>query len=126
MILAATSQTGSALSPLILLVVLGAVFYFLLIRPQRRRQQQHQSLVESVHLGDEVVTIGGIYGIVQFVGEQDFQLEIAPGTTVRMLKSAIARVITPEDEDEADYEDDEDEPAENEDEDREASEEEGR
>ena len=104
-ILAATSSSGSAFSPLILLVVLGAVFYFLLIRPQRRRQAQHQTLVEGVRVGDEIVTIGGIYGVVQFVGEQDFQLEIAPDTTVRMLKSAIARVITAEGEDEEEYED---------------------
>jgi preprotein translocase subunit YajC len=107
-ILAAASSGGSPYSSLILLVVLGAVFYFLLIRPQRRRQSQHQRLVEGVKVGDEVVTIGGLYGIVQFVGEQDFQLEIAPDTTVRMLKTAIARVVTADDEEEADDYDEDD------------------
>ena len=91
-------------SGLIFLAILIFIFYFMLIRPQRRRQQQHQSLVESVKPGDEIVTIGGLHGIVQFVGEQDLQLEIAPNTTVRLLKSAIARVVAPEDE-----EDEEDE-----------------
>jgi preprotein translocase subunit YajC len=101
--MAATSQSGSALSPLILLVVLGAVFYFLLIRPQRRRQAQHQTLVEAVKVDDDVVTIGGIYGVVRFVGEQDLQLEVAPDTTIRVLKSAVARVLTAEEEEDDDF-----------------------
>lgn len=107
-ILAASSSAGGGLSSLVFLALLIVIFYFVLIRPQRRRQQQHRSVVESVTEGAEVVTIGGMYGTVSFVGEQDVQLEIAPDVTIRILKSSIARVLTPEDEVEEEEEQEED------------------
>jgi preprotein translocase subunit YajC len=76
------------LLPLLLLV---AVFYFLLIRPQQRRMRQQRSLVESLDVGAEILTIGGIYGTISSVEDDAFGVEIAPGTRVRLLKSAVAR-----------------------------------
>ena len=84
---------GNPLSSLFFLVLLFVIFYFMLIRPQRRRAQQHQRLLESLEPGDEVVTIGGLYGTITSMGEEDVELEVAPGTTMRFLKSAVARRI---------------------------------
>lgn len=89
-------------SSLILLVVLVGIFYFLLIRPQKRRVEQHQSLVGSVDVGDEIVTIGGIYGTVRSIGDDEMELEVAPGTTIRFSKSAISRRLTEDVDDEGD------------------------
>jgi preprotein translocase subunit YajC len=86
------------LSSLIFLAFLIAIFYFMLIRPQKKRVESHRQLISSVSVGDEVVTIGGAYGIVRRLGDDDVELEIAPGTTVRFVKSAIARRLNPEDE----------------------------
>ena len=82
------------LGQVVFLALLIAVFYFLLIRPQKRRVEQHQKLVGSVDVGDEIVTIGGLYGTVTAIGDDDFELEPSPGTTLRFVKSAIARRIT--------------------------------
>ncbi|HEX2057504.1 MAG TPA: preprotein translocase subunit YajC [Actinomycetota bacterium] len=82
------------LTQLIFLGALVAVFYFLLIRPQKKRVEQHQKLVSSVDVGDEIVTIGGLYGRVTAIGEDDFEMEPSPGTTLRFVKSAIARRVT--------------------------------
>ncbi|MDQ4024797.1 MAG: preprotein translocase subunit YajC [Actinomycetota bacterium] len=82
------------LSQLILLGALIAVFYFVLIRPQKKRVEQHQKLVGSVDVGDEVITIGGLYGTVTAIGDEDFELEPSPGTRLRFVKSAIARRVT--------------------------------
>jgi preprotein translocase subunit YajC len=82
------------LSSLIFLGLLIAIFYFMLIRPQKRRVQEHRTLVQSIGVGDEVVTIGGIHGTVRSVGEDDIDLEISSGTVVRFVKSAIARRVT--------------------------------
>jgi preprotein translocase subunit YajC len=84
------------LQSLILLGFLIAIFYFMLIRPQKRRVQEHQRLIESVEVGDEVVTIGGLYGKVVAVGDDQFELEAAPGTVLRFAKSAIARRLVEE------------------------------
>jgi preprotein translocase subunit YajC len=78
----------------IFLGLLIAIFYFMLIRPQKRRVQAHQQLVDSIEVGDEVVTIGGAHGIVRAIGDEDVRLEVAPGTEIRFVKSAIARRVS--------------------------------
>ncbi len=82
------------LSSLIFLGLLIAIFYFMLIRPQKRRMNEHRQLVESVETGDTVVTMSGMYGTVKSIGEEEVELEIAPGTTVRFMKNAIGRRVT--------------------------------
>jgi len=89
-------------SSLIFLVLVGAVFYFMLYRPNKRRIDQHRSLIDSIEVGDEVVTIGGLFATVREITEEQLHLEVAPGTTVRLAKSAIARRIEPQDEIELD------------------------
>lgn len=80
-------------SSLIFLVLVGVVFYFMLYRPNKRRIDQHRALIDSVQMGDEVVTIGGLFGTVREITDDQFHLELAPGTTVKLAKSAIARRI---------------------------------
>lgn len=82
------------LANLVFLAFLIAIFYFMLIRPQKRRVQQHRALIDSVGLGDEVVTIGGIFGTVRALRDDEIELQIATGTTIRIVKSAIARRVT--------------------------------
>jgi preprotein translocase subunit YajC len=90
---------GNGASSLIFLVILIGLFYFMLIRPQKKRVQQHAQLVSSVDVGDEVITIGGLYGTVRSLDEDEIQLEVAPGTTIRFVKSAISRKVTLDDDD---------------------------
>jgi preprotein translocase subunit YajC len=97
-----TSSGGSLLSLLFPLVLLGGVFYFLLLRPNRTRQRQQQSLLESLKVGDEVMTAGGIFGTLKAIDEEDdtVTVEIAPGTEVRMLRRGIAQRLVDEPEEE--------------------------
>jgi preprotein translocase subunit YajC len=78
---------------LVVLVLMFGVFYVVLIRPQKRRAQAHQALVESLDVGDEVITIGGMFGTIKQIGDEKLELEIAPGTTLNLLKSAVARRV---------------------------------
>ena len=82
------------LSSLIFLGLLIAIFYFMLIRPQKKRMESHRRLVESIGPGDEIITMAGLYGTVRSIGDDDVEIEIAPGTTVRFLKSAIGRRVS--------------------------------
>jgi preprotein translocase subunit YajC len=88
------------LANLIFLGFLIVIFYFMLIRPQMRRVEQHRRLISSIGVGDEIVTIGGIYGRVGRMGDEDIDLEVSPGTTIRIVKSAIARRVTQDVDDE--------------------------
>jgi preprotein translocase subunit YajC len=103
---------------LILLAAMFALLWVLLIRPQRRKQMEQQQLLSGIEPGDEVLTVGGIYGIVHEIDEEDdLIVEIAEGIRVRVARRAVAGVVKPEDEaddadedgveakDEADHED---------------------
>lgn len=80
-------------SGLIFLGLLIFIFYFMLIRPQKRRVEQHRRLIEGIEVGDEIVTIGGLYGSVRSIGDDEIELEASPGVTLRYAKSAIARRV---------------------------------
>lgn len=92
----------SGLSSLIFLGLLIAIFYFMLIRPQKKRVEDHRKLVASVGPGDDIITMTGLYGTVRTIGDDDVEVEIAPGTTVRLLKSAIGRRVIEDQQDSLD------------------------
>jgi preprotein translocase subunit YajC len=75
-----------------MILMLGA-FYVLLVRPQRRNMAAHQVLMASLEQGDEVMTMGGIYGRIQKLDDEIIELEVAPGTSFRVARSAISRKV---------------------------------
>lgn len=84
-------QSGSNVTFLISLVLMVAIFYFLLIRPQQRRVKQQRSLVDSLRIGDEVITIGGMFGTILEIEDETITLDAGAGTRLRYLKQAVAR-----------------------------------
>ncbi len=88
------------MSFLILMVLLLVVFYVLAIRPQRQRQAKHQSTIDALGVGDDVLTTGGIYGTVTQAEDDDLVVEIADGVSVHMTRRGIAAVLPPEEEEE--------------------------
>ena len=83
---------------LIFIILLFAIFYFLMIRPQKKRMEAQRALIQSIEEGDEIVTMGGIFGTVRSVEDEEMQVEVAPGTSIRILRSAVARKLVDEDE----------------------------
>jgi preprotein translocase subunit YajC len=82
----------------IFILVLLALFWFMLIRPQRRRQIESQRLVDSLAVGKEIVTAGGLYGTITALDDDEARVEIADGVEVRIAKRAIAGVLSEEEE----------------------------
>jgi preprotein translocase subunit YajC len=76
--------------PLLALVV---IFYFMLIRPQQKRARNQRQLVDSLQVGDMVVTIGGFHGTVREVDESTVRLELNPSNVVTLSKQAVARRV---------------------------------
>ena len=73
--------------------MIGA-FYLLLWRPQQRRMAMVRALQSALRQGDEVLTTSGIYARVVRLGDDDADLEIAPGTVIRVARGAIGQVLT--------------------------------
>ena len=96
MLQAAPAQQGSGWSMIIMLVAMFAIMYFFMIRPQQKTQKEAQNFRNSLTVGQEVITIGGIYGTVKNV-ELDgvVTLEVASGVKIRVHKDGINPVATP-------------------------------
>jgi preprotein translocase subunit YajC len=76
--------------PLIILLVL---FWFMLIRPQMKRSKEHREMLGKLAKGDEVITSGGLAGVVRDIGENYLTVEIADNVPVKMQKSAVVSVL---------------------------------
>lgn len=86
------------MSAYIFILALLALMWFMLIRPQRRRQQEAQRMLETIAVGKEIVTAGGLYGTVTAVDGDEVRLEIADGVEVRIAKRAVAGVVSEDEE----------------------------
>jgi preprotein translocase subunit YajC len=78
---------------LLFLPLLLILMYVLLIRPQQQRVRQQQALLKSIDVGDEVVTVSGIVGIVEAIEDDRVHIEVAPGVTIAMLRQALGRKV---------------------------------
>jgi preprotein translocase subunit YajC len=91
---------------ILIIVLLFGVLWFVMIRPQRAKVQAQQRMLGTVSPGDEILTVGGIYGIVQELESDedggDLIVEIADGIHVRIARKALATVIKPEDDEDED------------------------
>ena len=65
----------SSMSMIILIVAMFGVMYFVMIRPQKKKQQQEQEMRDSIQVGDEITTLGGIMGRVVTVKEDSIVIE---------------------------------------------------
>jgi preprotein translocase subunit YajC len=74
-------------------VLIIAIFYFLIIRPQNKKQKDTQRMLESLKKGDKVVTIGGVYGIIQDVKEKTVIVKVDDNTKLEFLRSAVSGVV---------------------------------
>ena len=81
---------------LFLLIAIFVIAWLLFLRPQRARQQRQAQLLNSVAPGDEVLTVGGLYGIVQSLDEEgDLIVEVAEGShTVEIRKTGYRTYVT--------------------------------
>ena len=92
---AATTEptAGSWITTIGMIVVLFAVFYFFGIRPQKKQEKEVNAMRNSLQVGDEITTIGGIIGKVVSIKDETLVLETTrDGTKIRILKTAIRSV----------------------------------
>ncbi|QGN49394.1 preprotein translocase subunit YajC [Micromonospora sp. WMMD558] len=94
MLYAQSAGGAGGFTPILMIALLFGVMYFMMIRPQQKRRREAEAMQSSLGPGDEVVTIGGLYGTVTAVEDDSVLLEVAPGVQTRYARPAIARVVT--------------------------------
>ena len=82
-------QGGSPWLQFVPFVLVLAIFYFIILLPMRRKQQKVQQFLDSLKVGDRIITTGGIYGQVTRLGEQSVQVQIAEKLRIEVAKAAI-------------------------------------
>ena len=88
---------GQGIAQFIPLILIFIIFYFFLIRPQQKRVKDHKIMVESLKRGDEIITSGGIIGIVERVMEDDrVEVLIGESTKVQIIRSTITSLLKKE------------------------------
>ena len=71
------------------IIVMVAVFYFLLIRPQQKQRKERQSMMDSLSVGDEIITIGGFIGTITRIKEDTLWIRLAEKVEVEITKTAV-------------------------------------
>lgn len=79
-----------------MIVALFALLWLLVLRPQRTRQAQQLQMQDTLHVGDEVITAGGVHGHVRQLDDEVLGVEIAPGVEVRLDRRAVAAIVPKE------------------------------
>ena len=92
-LLAAAPAPQGGFGMLIFPIVLIAIMYFLMIRPQMKRQKEHQAMLGKLTRGDEVLTSGGVAGVVTEIGDNFVTVEVADNVRIRVQRSAISNVL---------------------------------
>lgn len=90
---------GSVGIIIVYVVVIGAMMYFLAIKPQKKEQKRTQELMDSMEIGDYVLTKSGFYGVLIDISDDDVIVEFGNNKNCRisMQKSAIIQVEKPAD-----------------------------
>lgn len=93
---AAGGGGGDMFASFIPLILIFVIFYFFLIRPQQKKAKEHKAMVSALRRGDQILTQSGIFGKVTKVkdGDEEVEVEVAANVRVRLLRSAVASVIS--------------------------------
>lgn len=93
---AQTAQSGGGMSFIIMMVAIFAIMYFFMIRPQQKRQKEIQNFQNTLAEGTEVVTGGGIYGVVKKIdlAKGIIEVKIADGVIIKVDKGSVYKDMT--------------------------------
>ncbi len=84
---------GDTLLSFLPLIAIFVIFYLVLIRPQNKKQKEHQEMINTLEVGNEVVTAGGILGKIQEMNENYVHLEISENVTIKIQKQTISSLL---------------------------------
>ena len=91
----APAPTGlDAFKGMLPIILMFGAMYFLLIAPQRKKQKAHEKMMTELKAGDEVVTSGGIYGVITSVKDDRFVVRIGDNNAkIEVGKGFISSVV---------------------------------
>lgn len=92
----ASAPGGGGFSGLIMMAAIFAIFYFILIRPQQKKMKEHKKMVDELKKGDEIITAGGMYAVVENTTPDTLTVKIAEGVKVKITRGSVGAVVKAE------------------------------
>ena len=86
------AQGGDTLMGMLPIILMFVVLYFIMIRPQMKKAKEHESMLDALQKGDEVVAVG-ILGKISRISDNYLSLEIAPNVTIQVQKQAVTTLL---------------------------------
>ena len=74
------------------IVFMVLAFYFMLYKPQKQEQAKRQEMLSNLRIGDKIVTLGGIYGVITKLNDNSIEIKIAENVEIKISKSAVNKV----------------------------------
>ena len=75
--------------------LMGGIFYFMLWRPQKQEHQRRADLLNGLKEGDNIITIGGIYGTITAISEKRVKVKVAENVEIEMARNAVSGYQNP-------------------------------
>jgi preprotein translocase subunit YajC len=82
-----TSDTVTLIGFMALMFIM---FYFLIIRPQQKRAKSQQAMLSELKRGDKIITIGGIFGVIEALDEKSIVIKTESGALLRLVRGGVA------------------------------------
>lgn len=86
------NETVAAVANFAPIILMLLIFYFLLYRPQKNAQKQREAMLNSLKVGNRVITIGGIYGTIVSITDEIVQLRIADNVEIEIARGSVSDV----------------------------------
>ena len=96
MFLQTTAEQGSPLGIVLPLLLVFGIYYVIVIYPTRRNQKKVQAMIDSLKVGDKVITSSGIYGTIAGLREDRIQIRVAENVKLEMARSAVTAFQNPD------------------------------
>ncbi|WP_213974981.1 preprotein translocase subunit YajC [Tepidanaerobacter acetatoxydans] len=75
------------------IIIIFAIFYFLIIRPQQKREKERRDMLSSLKEGDDVITVGGIYGKILNIKDDVITLDVGDKIKLKVTRTAIGNIL---------------------------------
>ena len=91
---AESTAAFAAWGPIVIMLI---IFYFMLYRPQKQAAKAREEMLNGLKVGNDVVTIGGIYGTIAALDETTIRLKIADNVEIKVARGSVNAVVIPDD-----------------------------